>query len=65
MKKVVTIIFALILTISLFAQELPYRMEELTAPDFVKAVEKSSKTCVIPIGVFEKHGPQLPLGTDL
>lgn len=40
-------------------------MEELTAPDFVKAVEKSSKTCIIPIGVFEKHGPHMPLGTDL
>ena len=47
------------------SQELSYRMEELTAPDFIKAVEKSSKTCIIPIGVFEKHGSQLPLGTDL
>lgn len=47
------------------AQELPFKMEELTAPDFVKAVEKSSETCIIPIGVFEKHGPHLPLGTDL
>ena len=40
-------------------------MEELTAPDYIKAVEKSSKTCILPIGVFEKHGPHLPLGTDL
>lgn len=48
-----------------FAQDIPFRMEELTAPDFIKAVDKSSKTCIIPIGVFEKHGPQLPLGTDL
>lgn len=47
------------------AQELPFKMEELTAPDFVKAVAKSSETCIIPIGVFEKHGPHLPLGTDL
>lgn len=47
------------------AQELPFKMEELTAHDFVKAVEKSSETCIIPIGVFEKHGPHLPLGTDL
>jgi creatinine amidohydrolase len=53
------------LFVSATAQELSFRMEELTAPDFVKAVEKSSKTCIIPIGVFEKHGPQLPLGTDL
>jgi creatinine amidohydrolase len=41
------------------------KWEELTAPDFVKAVEKSSKTCIIPFGVFEKHGPHLPIGTDL
>ncbi len=38
---------------------------ELTAPDFIKAVEKSGGVCLIPIGVFEKHGPHLPLGTDL
>lgn len=46
-------------------QELPFNMEELTAPDFVKAVEKSGATCIIPIGVFEKHGAHMPLGTDL
>ncbi|MDB4583136.1 creatininase family protein [Draconibacterium sp.] len=40
-------------------------MEEITAPDFVMAVEKSSKTCILPVGVLEKHGPHLPLGTDV
>ena len=45
--------------------ELPLRWEELTAPDFAKAVERSTGTAVIPIGVVEKHGPHLPLGTDL
>jgi len=45
--------------------ELPLRWEELTAPDFAKAVERSAGTAVIPIGVVEKHGPHLPLGTDL
>ncbi len=45
--------------------ELPLKWEELTAPDFVKAVERSGGTAVIPIGVIEKHGPHLPLGTDL
>ena len=39
--------------------------EELTAPDFVQAVAKSGSTCVIPLGILEKHGPHLPLGTDL
>ena len=64
MKKVATLLL-LAITSYVYAQDLSYRLEELTAPDFVKAVEKSSKTCIIPIGVMEKHGPQLPLGTDL
>lgn len=44
---------------------LPVHYEELTAPDFVQAVAKSEATCVIPVGILEKHGPHLPLGTDL
>ncbi len=51
--------------LSLNAQNLSFKLEELTAPDFIPAVEKSSKTCILPIGVFEKHGPHMPLGTDL
>jgi len=47
------------------SSELPVKWGELTAPDFIKAVEKSSGLCLIPIGVFEKHGPHLPLRTDL
>jgi creatinine amidohydrolase len=39
--------------------------EELTALDFVQAVAKSEGTCIIPLGIIEKHGPHLPLGTDL
>ncbi len=44
---------------------LSVKWEELTAPDFISAVEKSAKTCIIPLGILEKHGPHLPLGTDL
>ncbi len=47
------------------AADLTVRYEELTAPDFVLAVARSEGTCVIPIGILEKHGPHLPLGTDL
>jgi len=65
MKRNFLLAVLLFATAQLFAQQLPFRYEELTAPDFVKAVEKSAKTCILPIGVFEKHGPQLPLGTDL
>ena len=39
--------------------------EELTAPDFVRAVAKSAGTCIVPLGILEKHGPHLPVGTDL
>jgi creatinine amidohydrolase len=46
-------------------QGLPVRWEELTSPDFATAVEKSEKTCIIPLGIIEKHGPHMPLGTDL
>jgi creatinine amidohydrolase len=47
------------------ASDLPVRYEELTAPDFVRAVGQAEGVCVIPIGILEKHGPHLPLGTDL
>ncbi len=47
------------------AAELPVKYEELTAPDFVQAVAKSGSTCLLPLGILEKHGPHLPLGTDL
>jgi creatinine amidohydrolase len=45
--------------------ELAVRWEELTAPDFVRAVERAGGTAVLPLGIVEKHGPHLPLGTDL
>lgn len=47
------------------SQTLPVKWEELTAGDFVKAIHQSEGVCVLPIGIIEKHGPQLPLGTDL
>lgn len=55
----------LLIVLNAQAQNLPFRMEELSAPEFVTAVEKSSETVILPIGVFEKHGPHMPLGTDL
>jgi creatinine amidohydrolase len=39
--------------------------QELTAADFVQAIHQSQGTCVLPFGIIEKHGPHLPLGTDL
>ncbi len=48
-----------------WAQGLPTKWEELTAADFVTALEASEGTCALPLGVVEKHGPSGPLGTDL
>jgi creatinine amidohydrolase len=44
---------------------LSVKWEELTAPDFIAAIQKAKGTCLVPFGVVEKHGPHLPLGTDL
>src|SRR2546425_1585933 len=46
-------------------QKLSVRWEELTADDFRRAIDLSKGTCILPIGILEKHGPHLPLGTDL
>ncbi len=56
---------ALLIVFSIQAQSLSIKMEELSTPEFISAVEKSSKTIILPIGVFEKHGPHMPVGTDL
>lgn len=41
------------------------KWEELTASDFVKGIEMAHNTCALPIGILEKHGPHMPIGTDL
>ena len=38
--------------------------ELLTAPNFKKAVVQAKKTCILTMGVLEKHGEHLCLGTD-
>jgi creatinine amidohydrolase len=39
--------------------------EELTGPDFIRAIKQAQNTCLLPIGILEKHGPHLPIGNDL
>src|SRR6202522_4846260 len=39
--------------------------EELTAADFREGIHRSQGTCLLPFGILEKHGPHLPIGTDL
>src|SRR5882724_2459299 len=44
---------------------LPARWDELTAGDWPKALDRSNQTCILPIGILEKHGPHDPIGSDL
>ena len=64
MRTLLLIIFALI-PIGLTSQELPTRWDELTFSDWDLALEKSNNTCILPIGILEKHGPGVPIGSDL
>jgi creatinine amidohydrolase len=45
--------------------KLSVHWEELTAADFLEGIHRSQGTCLLPFGILEKHGPHLPLGTDL
>ena len=44
---------------------LPARWDELTASAWPQAMEKSAQTCILPIGILEKHGPHAPIGSDI
>lgn len=46
-------------------QSLSANWEELTGPDFVRAVQQANGVCLLPFGIIEKHGPTGPMGTDL
>lgn len=45
--------------------KLSSKWEELTGPDFIRAIHQAQGVCLLPFGIVEKHGPHLPLGTDL
>ncbi len=47
------------------ATALSPKWEELTGPDFIRAIHQSQGVCLLPFGILEKHGTQLPIGTDL
>ena len=66
MKTLLAIISIFFLSFSpAFCQPLSTHWEDLTSSDFALAVKQSEGVCVIPIGVIEKHGQHLPLGTDV
>jgi creatinine amidohydrolase len=57
---------AVLAATSLCAQNKPSaKWEELTASDFRQGIQQAKSTCLLPFGILEKHGPHLPLGTDL
>jgi creatinine amidohydrolase len=66
-RRVVVILSLVFLTATcLDAQtKLSPKWEELTAADFRQGIQQSKGACLLPFGILEKHGPHLPLGTDL
>jgi creatinine amidohydrolase len=65
-RSVSTLVVVLGGAITASAQaKLPVRWEELTGADFVKAIQQAQGTCILPIGILEKHGPHMPIGSDL
>jgi len=65
MKKLFITFILVACVFGVHAQSLPSFWEELTASDFPLAVKQAQGVCVVPLGVIEKHGPHLPLGTDV
>ena len=64
MKYLLFLIFSLA-ALLVKGQDLPSRWDELTASDWPAALRLSDSTCILPIGVLEKHGPHAPMGTDV
>ena len=67
MKRIGVTAFLLLLGITPVRgqSKLSVKWEELTAEDFRAAIQQAKGTCLLPFGILEKHGPHLPLGTDL
>lgn len=63
--KALFLFVAVLSSLSLAQSKLSPKWEELTAGDFVTAIHQAQGTCILPFGVLEKHGPHLPIGTDL
>lgn len=59
------LVIFLFISSRLFSQTLPARWDELVESDWKEALVKSNYTCILPIGILEKHGPHAPIGSDL
>ncbi len=66
MRRAIAFLSVILGTLPAWSQaKLSTHWEELTAEDFRTAIHQSQGACVLPFGILEKHGPHLPLGTDL
>src|SRR6476659_9823310 len=65
MKLSLAFLAAVAATATAAPPEMPFRWDELTASDWPAALERSARTCILPIGILEKHGPHAPIGSDL
>ena len=65
LTRIVIAVGFLIGAVALQAKSLSVQWQELTGADFIGAIEQAKGVCVLPFGIIEKHGPHLPLGTDL
>ena len=63
--RTLLLLLSVLIPIGLTSQEIPTRWDELTFSDWELALEKSKNTCILPIGILEKHGPGVPIGSDL
>jgi creatinine amidohydrolase len=57
--------FFIFVSLASAQSKLSVHWEELTAADFRTGIHQAQGACLLPFGILEKHGPQLPLGTDL
>ena len=65
MRLLFIFVFTFLSSLAMFGQNISPFWEELTSSDFALAVKESEGVCLVPLGVIEKHGQQLPLGTDV
>jgi len=65
MKFKYILFLILLFSLTVNGQKIPAAWEELTASDFVLGVKKAEGVCIVPLGVIEKHGQHLPVGTDV
>lgn len=64
-KLCVCILLFLIHPVLSEAQNLTPKWDELTASEWDEAMVKSDSTCILPMGILEKHGPHMPMGSDI